>query len=52
MLLKDTSKYQTFSEPRSGIIVLVVKNPSDEDMGHYECEVSLARFKDLPSNVT
>ncbi|XP_010131919.1 PREDICTED: obscurin-like [Buceros rhinoceros silvestris] len=38
VLLKDTSKYQTFSEPRSGIIVLVVKNPSDEDMGHYECE--------------
>lgn len=40
VLLKDTSKYQTFSEPRSGIAVLVVKNPSNEDMGHYECEVS------------
>ncbi|NWR54814.1 OBSCN protein, partial [Bucorvus abyssinicus] len=40
VLLKDTSKYQTFSEPRSGIIVLVVKNPSDEDMGHYECELT------------
>uniref|UniRef100_A0A663M3I2 Obscurin n=1 Tax=Athene cunicularia TaxID=194338 RepID=A0A663M3I2_ATHCN len=40
VLLKDTSKYQTFSEPRSGIIVLVVKNPSNEDMGHYECEVN------------
>uniref|UniRef100_A0A669QKL3 Obscurin n=1 Tax=Phasianus colchicus TaxID=9054 RepID=A0A669QKL3_PHACC len=39
MLLKDTNKYQTFSEPRSGIIVLVVKNPSNEDMGHYECEL-------------
>ncbi|NWI29078.1 OBSCN protein, partial [Sula dactylatra] len=39
LLLKDTSKYQTFSEPRSGIIVLVVKNPSNEDMGHYECEL-------------
>ncbi|NXU09297.1 OBSCN protein, partial [Pardalotus punctatus] len=39
VLLKDTSKYQTFSEPRSGIVVLVVKNPSDEDMGHYECEL-------------
>ncbi|NWU94044.1 OBSCN protein, partial [Upupa epops] len=39
VLLKDTSKYQTFSEPRSGIIVLVVKNPSDKDMGHYECEL-------------
>lgn len=39
VLLKDTSKYQTFSEPRSGILVLVVKNPSNEDMGHYECEL-------------
>ncbi|NWW55674.1 OBSCN protein, partial [Ifrita kowaldi] len=39
VLLKDTSKYQTFSEPRSGIVVLVVKNPSNEDMGHYECEL-------------
>ncbi|XP_010121152.1 PREDICTED: obscurin [Chlamydotis macqueenii] len=39
LLLKDTSKYQTFSEPRSGIIVLVVKNPCNEDMGHYECEL-------------
>lgn len=47
VLLKDTSKYQTFSEPRSGIAVLVVKNPSNEDMGHYECEVSLERFKYL-----
>ncbi|NWV37926.1 OBSCN protein, partial [Grantiella picta] len=39
VLLKDTSKYQSFSEPRSGIAVLVVKNPSNEDMGHYECEL-------------
>ncbi|NWI50372.1 OBSCN protein, partial [Calyptomena viridis] len=39
VLIKDTSKYQTFSEPRSGIVVLVVKNPSNEDMGHYECEL-------------
>ncbi|NXM99327.1 OBSCN protein, partial [Sylvia borin] len=39
VLLKDTNKYQTFSEPRSGIVVLVVKNPSNEDMGHYECEL-------------
>lgn len=45
VLLKDTSKYETFSEPRSGIAVLVVKNPSNEDMGHYECEVSSERFK-------
>uniref|UniRef100_A0A803VK92 Obscurin, cytoskeletal calmodulin and titin-interacting RhoGEF n=1 Tax=Ficedula albicollis TaxID=59894 RepID=A0A803VK92_FICAL len=48
VLLKDTGKYQTFSEPRSGIVVLVVKNPSNEDMGHYECEVSSERFKYLP----
>ncbi|NXX36656.1 OBSCN protein, partial [Nicator chloris] len=40
VLLKDTSKYQTFNEPRSGIVVLVVKNPSNEDMGHYECELT------------
>ncbi|NXX92271.1 OBSCN protein, partial [Centropus bengalensis] len=39
VLLKDSSKYQTFSEPRSGVIVLVIKNPSNEDMGHYECEL-------------
>ncbi|PKK31948.1 obscurin, cytoskeletal calmodulin and titin-interacting RhoGEF, transcript variant X7 [Columba livia] len=39
VLLKDTNKYQTFSEPRSGMVVLVVKNPSNEDMGHYECEL-------------
>ncbi|NXS75356.1 OBSCN protein, partial [Pandion haliaetus] len=39
VLLKNTSKFQTFSEPRSGIVVLVVKNPSNEDMGHYECEL-------------
>ncbi|XP_050565252.1 LOW QUALITY PROTEIN: obscurin [Cygnus atratus] len=39
VLLKDTSKYQMFSEPRSGILVLVVKNTSNEDMGHYECEL-------------
>uniref|UniRef100_A0A8C5NIQ8 OBSCN protein n=1 Tax=Junco hyemalis TaxID=40217 RepID=A0A8C5NIQ8_JUNHY len=51
VLLKDTSKYQTFSEPRSGIAVLVVKNPSNEDMGHYECEVSSERFKYLSSEM-
>ncbi|NXM78224.1 OBSCN protein, partial [Serilophus lunatus] len=39
VLIKDTNKYQTFSEPRSGIVVLVIKNPSNEDMGHYECEL-------------
>uniref|UniRef100_A0A8D0G5B5 Obscurin, cytoskeletal calmodulin and titin-interacting RhoGEF n=1 Tax=Sphenodon punctatus TaxID=8508 RepID=A0A8D0G5B5_SPHPU len=39
-LLADSSKHQIFSEPRSGVIVLVIKNPSKEDMGYYECEVS------------
>ncbi|NWQ80229.1 OBSCN protein, partial [Columbina picui] len=39
VLLKDSNKYQAFSEPRSGMVVLVVKNPSNEDMGHYECEL-------------
>uniref|UniRef100_A0A8B9EVW0 Obscurin, cytoskeletal calmodulin and titin-interacting RhoGEF n=1 Tax=Anser cygnoides TaxID=8845 RepID=A0A8B9EVW0_ANSCY len=48
VLLKDTSKYQTFSEPRSGILVLVVKNPSNEDMGHYECEVITEQETKVP----
>uniref|UniRef100_A0A8C5TV93 Obscurin n=1 Tax=Malurus cyaneus samueli TaxID=2593467 RepID=A0A8C5TV93_9PASS len=51
VLLKDTNKYQTFNEPRSGIVVLVVKDPSNEDMGHYECEVSLERSKFLDTHV-
>ncbi|NXA35792.1 OBSCN protein, partial [Eudromia elegans] len=38
-LLTDTTKYQTFNEPRSGILVLLIKNPSREDMGYYECEL-------------
>ncbi|XP_062424693.1 obscurin isoform X1 [Rhea pennata] len=38
-LLTDTSKYQTFTEPRSGILVLVIRNPAREDMGYYECEL-------------
>uniref|UniRef100_A0A7M4E2C8 Obscurin, cytoskeletal calmodulin and titin-interacting RhoGEF n=1 Tax=Crocodylus porosus TaxID=8502 RepID=A0A7M4E2C8_CROPO len=44
VLLTDTSKYQTFSEPRSGVLVLVIKNPSKEDMGYYECEVMLSKL--------
>ncbi|XP_019363471.1 PREDICTED: obscurin [Gavialis gangeticus] len=39
VLLTDTTKYQTFSEPRSGVLVLVIKNPSKEDVGYYECEL-------------
>uniref|UniRef100_A0A674IQU3 Obscurin, cytoskeletal calmodulin and titin-interacting RhoGEF n=1 Tax=Terrapene triunguis TaxID=2587831 RepID=A0A674IQU3_9SAUR len=45
--LTDINKYQTFSEPRSGVLVLVIKNASKEDMGHYECEVSSNRFQPL-----
>ncbi|XP_076826396.1 obscurin [Brachyhypopomus gauderio] len=39
-LLTDQEKYQTYSEPRSGVVVLVIKNPGERDLGHYECEMS------------
>ncbi|CAL9688565.1 unnamed protein product [Knipowitschia caucasica] len=39
-LLTDQEKYQTYSEMRSGVVVLVIKNPSERDLGHYECELS------------
>ncbi|XP_016314282.1 obscurin-like [Sinocyclocheilus anshuiensis] len=39
-LLTDLEKLQTYSEPRSGVLVLVVKNPGERDLGHYECELS------------
>nr|XP_014350244.1 PREDICTED: obscurin isoform X17 [Latimeria chalumnae] len=38
-LLTNTSKYQTYSEPRSGVLVLVIKNTTKEDLGYYECEL-------------
>uniref|UniRef100_A0AAR2J6N9 Obscurin, cytoskeletal calmodulin and titin-interacting RhoGEF b n=1 Tax=Pygocentrus nattereri TaxID=42514 RepID=A0AAR2J6N9_PYGNA len=38
-LLTDQEKYQTYSEPLSGVLVLVIKNPGERDLGHYECEV-------------
>lgn len=38
-LLTDQEKYQTYSELRSGVVVLVIKNPSEKDLGRYECEV-------------
>uniref|UniRef100_A0A671S8K0 OBSCN n=1 Tax=Sinocyclocheilus anshuiensis TaxID=1608454 RepID=A0A671S8K0_9TELE len=38
-LLTDLEKLQTYSEPRSGVLVLVVKNPGERDLGHYECEM-------------
>uniref|UniRef100_G1KFT9 Obscurin, cytoskeletal calmodulin and titin-interacting RhoGEF n=1 Tax=Anolis carolinensis TaxID=28377 RepID=G1KFT9_ANOCA len=37
--LTDPNKHQSFSEPRSGVIVLVIKNACKDDMGVYECEL-------------
>ncbi|KAF7650565.1 hypothetical protein LDENG_00123720 [Lucifuga dentata] len=39
-LLTDQEKYQTYTELRSGILVLVIKNLTERDLGHYECELS------------
>ncbi|XP_077101390.1 obscurin isoform X26 [Siphateles boraxobius] len=39
-LLTDLEKFQTYSESRSGVLVLVIKNPGERDLGHYECELS------------
>ncbi|XP_051260524.1 obscurin isoform X15 [Dicentrarchus labrax] len=39
-LLTDQEKYQTYSELRSGVLVLVIKNMTERDLGHYECELS------------
>ncbi|XP_051738415.1 obscurin-like isoform X36 [Ctenopharyngodon idella] len=39
-LLTDQEKFQTYSEPRSGVLVLVIKSPGERDLGHYECELS------------
>uniref|UniRef100_A0A670YPT2 Obscurin, cytoskeletal calmodulin and titin-interacting RhoGEF n=1 Tax=Pseudonaja textilis TaxID=8673 RepID=A0A670YPT2_PSETE len=41
-LLTDPNKHQSFSEPRSGVIVLVIKNACEDDEGLYECEVSFS----------
>ncbi|XP_076994026.1 obscurin-like isoform X3 [Tamandua tetradactyla] len=40
VLLSAGSKYQMLSEPRSGMLVLVVRAASKEDLGHYECELT------------
>ncbi|MEE6467486.1 hypothetical protein FKM82_007266 [Ascaphus truei] len=37
--LADSGRYQTFTEPRSGVLVLVIKKATKEDLGHYECEL-------------
>ncbi|XP_068593691.1 obscurin isoform X3 [Cebidichthys violaceus] len=39
-LLTDQEKYQTYSELRSGVLVFVIKNLTERDLGHYECELS------------
>ncbi|XP_034146108.1 obscurin isoform X18 [Esox lucius] len=39
-LLTDQERYQTYSETRSGVLVLVIKGPTERDLGHYECELS------------
>ncbi|XP_053118296.1 obscurin isoform X21 [Hemicordylus capensis] len=39
-LLTDPNKHQSFSEPRSGVIVLVIKNACKDDLGFYECELA------------
>ncbi|KAG1944405.1 titin [Pimephales promelas] len=39
-LLTDQEKFQTYTESRSGVLVLVIKNPGERDLGHYECELS------------
>ncbi|KAL0966229.1 hypothetical protein UPYG_G00292620 [Umbra pygmaea] len=39
-LLTDQEKYQTYTESRSGVLVLVIKSPTERDLGHYECELS------------
>ncbi|XP_073686713.1 obscurin [Garra rufa] len=39
-LLTDLEKFQTYTEPRSGVLVLVIKSPGERDLGHYECELS------------
>ncbi|XP_045080730.1 obscurin isoform X18 [Coregonus clupeaformis] len=39
-LLTDQEKYQTYSESRSGVLVLVIKGTTERDLGHYECELS------------
>uniref|UniRef100_A0ABM5GMQ0 Obscurin isoform X5 n=1 Tax=Pogona vitticeps TaxID=103695 RepID=A0ABM5GMQ0_9SAUR len=38
-LLTDPNKHQSFSEPWSGVIVLVIKNACKDDTGYYECEL-------------
>uniref|UniRef100_A0A8C9ZSF2 OBSCN n=1 Tax=Sander lucioperca TaxID=283035 RepID=A0A8C9ZSF2_SANLU len=47
-LLTDQEKYQTYSELRSGVLVLVIKNLTERDLGHYECEVVTEQETRIP----
>ncbi|CAO2643307.1 Obscn [Lemmus lemmus] len=38
-LLTLGNKYRMLNEPRSGVLVLVIREASKEDLGHYECEL-------------
>nr|XP_055229425.1 obscurin isoform X35 [Gorilla gorilla gorilla] len=38
-LLTTGNKFQTLSEPRSGLLVLVIRAAGKEDLGLYECEL-------------
>lgn len=38
-LLTLGNKYRMLNEPRSGVLVLVIRAASKEDLGHYECEL-------------
>ncbi|KAM9789384.1 obscurin [Neosynchiropus ocellatus] len=39
-LLTDQEKYQSYSELRSGVLVLLIKSVTERDLGRYECELS------------
>lgn len=47
-LLTDQEKYPTYSETRSGVLVLVIKNLTERDLGHYECEVGWEKIRKFP----
>ncbi|XP_053740012.1 obscurin isoform X11 [Synchiropus splendidus] len=39
-LLTDQEKFQSYSEPRSGVLLLLIRSPTERDLGRYECELS------------
>ncbi|XP_039609186.1 obscurin isoform X1 [Polypterus senegalus] len=38
-LITDKNKFSQFSETLSGVVVLVIKDPGENDLGRYECEL-------------